>query len=163
MMYDEAVLLTFWRDFLIEQSAHFKRSIIQQTGSPYISDEVKAAFLLVEEELAKDKIEKAVEAFIHDTSWPPRWPPLKPRECLHLGFRVHVSLLMIAEIVRGTPAGLLFKKDWGRDLATFRSGVRWFFLHFWKMGGKPYLAAMADDFIEKRRGQIVDGLPDHRE
>jgi hypothetical protein len=153
MTEDEAVLLTHWRDFLTEQSAHFNKSIVQQTGKPYVADEAKAAFLLVDEELVKNEIEKAVRAFVDDTSRPHRWPPLKPRECLHLDFRASIGLAVIAEIVKETPIGMIFKKGAMPDLKNFRSGVQRLFLHYWKIGGKPFLTAMADDFIEKRRAQ----------
>jgi hypothetical protein len=154
MTEDEAVRLTYWRDFLTAQSAQFNSSIIEQTGTSYVADEVKAAFLLIDEEIANDEIEKAVEAFIHDTSWPCRWPPMKPRECLHLDFRAYLGLAVISDIVRETPAGMIIKERVVPELGNFRSGVRWFFLHFWKMGGKVFLAAMADDFIKNGRGEV---------
>jgi hypothetical protein len=146
---NEAAVLIYWRDFLIAQRAHIKKSYTEQTGTAYDIDEVKAAFLVVDEKMTKEEIEKALEAFIHDASWPPQWPPLNPRECLHLDFRAHVGLTMIANIVRETPLGLLFKKGMLWDLENFRNGVRWLFLHFWKIGGQSFLTTMADDFLRE--------------
>jgi hypothetical protein len=147
-MLDDAVLLVFWRNFLVAQDTHFRDSYFQQTGTAYAADDLKAAFLVIDDELAKEGIEKAVAAFL-DSGWPASWRPLTPRECLHLGFRVGVALAVIKQIEIGTPEGMTFKKVMLRDLKDFQSGVRWLFLGLWKMGGRPFLCALADDIIRK--------------
>jgi hypothetical protein len=121
------------------------RASLTSQERPHVPDEQNVSFLQVDERLAKPAIEKAVAAFIRDGSW----PTLDYRECLHLTFRAHLARETILAVLRGTPQGMAIKPALP-DLENREAALRWFLVDLWNLGGKPFLAVMADTWVKTR-------------
>jgi hypothetical protein len=146
MTESEKLLLRRWDNFLAAQVAYFDAHIVELVGHPHVPDEENVAFLQVDEKLAKPAIEEAVAEFICDGSW----TRLDYRECLHLVFRAHVARTIISAVLRGTPQGTAIEPTLP-DLKNREDAIQWFLIDLWNLVGKPFLAAVADDWLKKRR------------
>ena len=101
--------------------------------------------------MAKPAIEKAVDVFIRESSW----PSLTQREYLHLIVRIQLARKVVAAILQGTPQGMVVKSQMP-DLGNREYAIRWFLVDLWNLAGKAFLAAMASDFLEKRTEPVTD-------
>jgi hypothetical protein len=149
MIESEETLLEGWDNRLAAQNAYFDICVAKHIGHVQVADEKNVAFLRVDQGLAKPVIEKAVAAFIREGSW----PALTHREYLHLIVRIRLARKVLAAILQATPQGMVIKIQMP-DLGNRERAIRWFLVELWNLGGKAFLAAMADDF-SKRRAQCV--------
>jgi hypothetical protein len=147
----EEPLLEAWDNRLAAQNVYFDRCIAKHIGHARIADEKSIASLRVDQGLAKPAIEKAVGAFIRDSSW----PALTHREYLHLIVRIQLARKVVAAIRDGTPQGMVVKSQMP-DLGNRECAIRWFLVDLWNLAGKAFLAAMARDFLEKRTEPVSD-------
>jgi hypothetical protein len=86
-----------------------------------------------------------VAAFIREGSW----PALTHRECLHLVVRIQLARKVLAAILQATPQGMVIKSQMP-DLGNRQHAIWWFLVDLWNLGGKAFLAAMANDFSKRR-------------
>ena len=147
----EEPLLEAWDNRLAAQNVYFDVCIAKQIGHARVADEKNVAFLRVDQGLAKPVIEKAVAAFIRDGSW----PALTHRECLHLIVRIQLARKVLGNILQATPSGMVIKSQMP-DLGNREHAIRWFLVDLWNLGGKAFLAAMADDLLGKRSELVSD-------
>jgi len=147
----EEPLLEAWDNRLAAQNVYFDMCVAKQIGPAPVADEKNVAFLRVDQGLAKPVIEKAVAAFIRDGSW----PTLTHRECLHLIVRIRLARKVLINILQATPPGMVIKSQMP-DLKNREHAIWWFFVDLWDLGGKAFLAAMANDFSEKRTESAAD-------
>ena len=141
----EEPLLEAWDNRLAAQNAYFDMCVAKHMSHAHVADEKSVAFLRVDQGLAKPVIEKAVAVFIREGSW----RALTHREYLHLIVRIRLARKVIAAILQATPQGMIVKSQMP-DLANREHAIRWFLVDLWNVGGKAFLAAMADDFSNKR-------------
>jgi hypothetical protein len=141
----EEPLLQSWHNRLAAQNVYFDMCIAKHIGHAHVTDEKNVAFLRVDQGLAKSAIEKAVAAFIREGSW----PALTHRECLHLVVRIQLARKVLAAILQATPQGMVIKSQMP-DLGNRQHAIWWFLVDLWNLGGKAFLAAMANDFSKRR-------------
>src|SRR6266545_2590743 len=141
----EEPLLEAWDNRLAAQNVYFDMRVAKHAGRGHVADEKNVAFLRVDQGLAKPVIEKAVAAFIREGSW----PALTHRECLHLIVRIQLARKVLVNILQATPSGMVIKSQMP-DLGNREHAIRWFLVDLWNLGGKAFLAAMADDFSKRR-------------
>jgi hypothetical protein len=144
-------LLEAWDNRLAAQNIYFDICVAKHNGSAQLANEKNVAFLRVDQGLAKPVIEKAVAAFIREGSW----PALTHREHLHLIVRIQLARKVLAAILQATPQGMVIKSQMP-DLGNREHAIRWFLIDLWNLGGKAFLAAMADDFLGKRTESVSD-------
>jgi hypothetical protein len=137
--------LEAWDNRLAAQNVYFEMCVAKHIGEARVADEKGIASLRVDQGLAKPAIEKAVAAFIREGSW----PALTHREYLHLIVRIQLARKVVAAIRDGTPQGMVVKSQMP-DLGNREYAIHWFLVDLWNLAGKPFLAAMARDFLEKR-------------
>jgi hypothetical protein len=147
----EEPLLEAWDNRLAAQNVYFDTCVAKHIGHGYVAGEKNVAFLRIDQGLAKSAIEKAVAAFIRDSSW----PALTHREHLHLIVRIRLARKVVAAIRQGTPQGMVVKSQMP-DLGNREHAIRWFLVDLWNWGGKAFLAAMARDFLGKRTESVSD-------
>ena len=147
----EEPLLEAWDNRLAAQNVYFDTCIAKHIGHARVADEKSIASLRVDQGLAKPAIEKAVGAFIRDSSW----PALTHRGYLHLIVRIQLARKVVAAIRDGTPQGMVVKSQMP-DLGNRECAIRWFLVDLWNLAGKAFLAAMARDFLEKRTESVSD-------
>jgi hypothetical protein len=147
----EEPLLEAWDNRLAAQNVYFDVCITKQIGHALVADEKNVAFLRVDQGLAKPAIEKAVAAFILEGSW----PALTHRECLHLIVRIQLARKVLGNIRQATPPGMIIKSQMP-DLGNREHAIRWFLVDLWNLGGKAFLAAMADDFSKRREESVSE-------
>jgi len=147
----EEPLLEAWDNRLAAQKVYFDICIAKQIGHARVVDEKSVASLRTDQGLAKPAIEKAVDMFIREGSW----PALTHREHLHLIVRIELARKVVAAIRQGTPQGMVVKSQMP-DLANREYAIRWFLVDLWNLAGKAFLAAMARDFLEKRTESASD-------
>jgi hypothetical protein len=92
-----------------------------------------------------------VAAFIREGSW----PALTHREYLHLIVRIRLARKVLAAILQATPQGMVIKSQMP-DLKNREHTIQWFLVDLWNLGGKAFLAAMADDFLSRRAQRVSD-------
>ena len=141
----EEPLLEAWDNRLAAQNVYFDMCVAKRIGHVRVVDEKNIASLRVDQGLAKPAIEKAVDAFIREGSW----PALTQREYLHLIVRIQLARKVVAAIRQATPQGMVVKSQMP-DLANREYAIQWFLVDLWNLAGKAFLAAMARDFLEKR-------------
>jgi hypothetical protein len=147
----EQPLLQAWDNRLAAQNVYFDMCVAKHTGHTHIVDEKDLACLRVDQGLAKPAIEKIVTAFIREGSW----PALTHRESLHLIVRVQLARKVLAAILQATPQGVVVKSQMP-DLGNREQAIRWFLIDLWNLGGKAFLAAMADDFSKRREQSATE-------
>jgi hypothetical protein len=147
----EEPLLEAWDNRLAAQNVYFDICVAKHIGRARVADEKSIASLRVDQGLAKPAIEKAVDAFIRDGSW----PALTHREYLHLIVRIQLARKVVASIREGTPQGMVVKSQMP-DLGNREYAIRWFLIDLWNLAGKAFLAAIARDFLEKRTESVSD-------
>jgi hypothetical protein len=147
----EQPLLEAWDNRLAAQNVYFDMCVAKHTGHKHIVDEKDLGFLRVDQGLAKPAIEKIVTAFIREGSW----PALTHRESLHLIVRVQLARKVLAAILQATPQGIVVKSQMP-DLGNREHAIRWFLVDLWNLGGKAFLAALADDFSKKREQSVSE-------
>ena len=147
----EEPLLEAWDNRLAAQNVYFDMCVAKHVGHAHIVIEKNIAFLRVDQGLAKPAIENAVAAFIRDGSW----PTLTHREHLHLIVRIQLARKVVAAIRQGTPQGMIVKSQMP-DLADREHAIQWFLVDVWNLGGKAFLAALADDFSKKRERSVSE-------
>ena len=147
----EEPLLEAWDNRLAAQNVYFDMCVAKHTGHARVVDDKSVASLRIDQGLAKPAIEKAVDAFIRDGSW----PALTHREHLHLIVRIRLARKVVAAIRQGTPQGMVVKSQMP-DLGNREYAIRWFLVDLWNLAGKAFLAAMARDFLEKRTESVSD-------
>jgi len=147
----EEPLLEAWDNRLAAQNVYFDMCIARHVSHARVADEKDVAFLRVDQGLARPVIENAVAAFIRDGSW----PALTHRECLHLIVRIRLARKVLVNILQATPPGMVIKSQMP-DLKNREHAIWWFFVDLWDLGGKAFLAAMANDFSEKRTKSAAD-------
>jgi hypothetical protein len=145
----EDPLLEAWDNRLAAQNVYFDTCVAKQIGHARIADEKSVALLRVDQGLAKPAIEKAVAAFISEGSW----PALTHRECLHLIVRIQLARKVLLNIIQATPPGMVIKSQMP-DLANREHAIWWFLVDLWNLGGKAFLAAIADDFSKRREESV---------
>jgi hypothetical protein len=145
----EEPLLEAWDNRLAAQNIYFDMCVAKKIGHAHVADEKNVAFLRIDQGLAKPTIEKIVTAFIRVGSW----PALTHREYLHLIVRIQLARKILAAILQATPQGMVLKSQMP-DLGNREHAIRWLLVDLWNLGGKAFLAAMADD-LSKRREQPV--------
>jgi hypothetical protein len=147
----EEPLLEAWANRLAAQNVYFDTCVAKQIGHAHSADGKSVAFLRVDQGLAKPAIEKAVVTFIRDGSW----PALTHRECLHLIVRIQLARKVLGNIIEATPPGMVIKSQMP-DLGNREHAIWWFLVDLWNLGGKAFLAAMADDFSKRREGSVSE-------
>jgi hypothetical protein len=147
----EQPLLQAWDNRLAAQNVYFDMCVAKHTGHTHVFDEKDLAFLRVDQGLAKPAIEKIVTAFIREGSW----PALTRRESLHLIARVLLARKVLAAILQATPQGIVVKSQMP-DLGNREHAIRWFLVDLWNLGGKAFLAAMADDFSKRQEQPVTE-------
>jgi hypothetical protein len=147
----EDPLLEAWDNRLAAQHVYFDTCVAKQIGHARIADEKNVAFLRIDQGLAKPAIEKAVAAFIREGSW----PALTHRECLHLIVRIQLARKVLVNIIQATPPGMVIKSQMP-DLGNREHAIWWFLVDLWNLGGKAFLAAMADDFSKRREEPVSE-------
>jgi hypothetical protein len=147
----EEPLLEAWDNRLAAQNVYFEVCIAKQIGHARVANEKNVAFLRIDQGLAKPVIEKAVAAFIREGSW----PTLTHRECLHLIVRIQLARKVLGNILQATPPGMIIKSQMP-DLGNREHAIRWFLVDLWNLGGKAFLAAMADDFYKRREESVSE-------
>jgi hypothetical protein len=147
----EEPLLEAWDNRLAAQNVYFDVCIAKQIGHARVGDEKNVAFLRIDQGLAKPAIEKAVAAFIREGSW----PALTLRESLHLIVRIQLARKVLGNILQATPPGMVIKSQMP-DLGNREDAIRWFLVDLWNLGGKAFLAAMADDFSKRREESVSE-------
>jgi hypothetical protein len=147
----EEPLLEAWDNRLAAQNVYFDMCVAKHIGHAHVVIEKNIAFLRVDQGLAKPAIEKAVAAFIREGSW----PALTHREHLHLIVRIQLARKVVAAIRQGTPQGMVVKSQMP-DLANREHAIRWFLVDVWNLGGKAFLAALADDFSKRREQTLTE-------
>ncbi len=147
----EEPLLQAWDNRLAAQNVYFDMCVAKHTGHMHGIDEKNLALLRVDQGLAKPAIEKAVAAFISTGSW----PALTDREYLHLSVRVQLARKVLAAILQATPQGMVVKSQMP-DLGNREHAIRWFLVDLWNLGGKAFLAAMADDFSKRQKEPVPE-------
>ncbi len=146
----EEPLLEAWDNRLAAQNVYFDMCVAKHIGHGHVAVK-KVAFLRIDQGLAKPAIEKAVAAFIQESSW----PALTHREHLHLIVRIQLARKVVAAIRQGTPQGLVLKSLMP-DLGNREHAIRWFLVDLWNLAGKAFLAAMARDSLGKRTESVSD-------
>ena len=146
----EEPLLEAWDNRLAAQNVYFDACVAKHVGHRHVAVK-NVAFLRIDQGLAKPAIEKAVAAFIRESSW----PALTHREHLHLIVRIQLARKVVAAIRQGTPQGMVLTSLMP-DLGNRENAIRWFLVDLWNLGGKAFLAAMACDFLEKRTEPVSD-------
>jgi hypothetical protein len=141
----EKILLKRWDDFLAAQGSYFDDCIVKLIGHPHVADEENVAFLQIDDKLAKPAIENAVAVFIRDKAW----PSLDYRESLHLLLRLYIARKVLLAILEQTPHGVAIEPALP-DLKNREDALRWFLIDLWNLGGKPFLAVMADAWLKGR-------------
>ena len=144
-------LLEAWANRLAAQNVYFDTCISKHTGRAHNADGKSVAFLRVDQGLVKPAIEKAVATFIREGSW----PALTHRECLHLIVRIQLARKVLGNIIEATPPGMVIKSQMP-DLGNREHAIWWFLVDLWNLGGKAFLAAMADDFSKKREEPLSE-------
>jgi hypothetical protein len=147
----EEPLLEAWDNRLAAQNIYFDMCLARKIGHAHVADEKNVAFLRIDQGLAKPAIEKAVTAFIRDSSW----PTLTHREHLHLIVRIRLARKVLAAILQATPQGMVVRSQMP-DLGNREHTIWWFLVDLWNLAGKAFLAAMAHDFVGKRAESIGD-------
>jgi hypothetical protein len=147
----EEPLLEAWDNRLAAQNVYFDMCVAKHIGHGHGTDEKNVAFLRIDQGLAKPAIEKAVAAFIRESSW----PALTHREHLHLIVRIQLARKVVAAIRQNTPQGMVVKSLMP-DLGNREDAIRWFLVDLWNLGGKAFLAAMARDFLGKRTESVSE-------
>ncbi len=147
----EEPLLEAWDNRLAAQNVYFDTCVARHIGHARVTDEKSVASLRVDQGLAKPVIEKAVATFLREGSW----PALTYRECLHLIVRIQLARKVLGNILQATPPGMVIKSQMP-DLATREHAIRWFLVDLWNLGGKAFLAAMADDFSTRREESVSE-------
>src|SRR4029434_2402387 len=147
----EEPLLEAWDNRLTAQNVYFDMCVAKHVGHGHVADEKNVAFLRIDQGLAKPAIEKAVAAFIREGSW----PALTHRECLHLIVRIQLARKVLVNIIQATPPGMVIKSQMP-DLGNREHAIWWFLVDLWNLGGKAFLAAMADDFSKKREESLSE-------
>src|SRR4029077_13998142 len=147
----EEPLLEAWDNRLTAQNVYFDMCVAKHTGHGHVGGETNVAFLRVDQGLAKPAIEKAVDRFIREASWPALTHP----EHLHLIVRIQLARKVVAAIRQGTPQGMVVKSQMP-DLANREHAIRWFLVDLWNLAGKAFLAAMAGDLLGKRTESVSD-------
>jgi hypothetical protein len=144
-------LLEAWDNRLAAQNVYFDMCVAKHIGHAHVADEKNVAFLRVDQGLVKPSIEKAVAAFIREGSW----PALTHREYLHLIVRIQLARKVVAAIRQSTPQGMVVKSLMP-DLGNREDAIRWFLVDLWNLGGKAFLAAMANDLLGKQTESVSD-------
>jgi hypothetical protein len=147
----EEPLLEAWDNRLAAQNIYFDMCVAKKMRQPHVANEKSVAFLRTDQGLAKPAIEKAVIAFIREGSW----PALTHREHLHLIVRIQLARKVVAAIRDGTPQGMVVRSQMP-DLADRGEAIRWFLVDLWNLGGKAFLAAMANDFSNRREESLSE-------
>jgi hypothetical protein len=147
----EEPVLEAWDNRLAAQNVYFDVCVAKHIGHGHVAGEKDVAFLRIDQGLAKPAIEKAVAAFIRDSSW----PALTHREHLHLIVRIRLARKVVEAIRQGTPQGMVVKSLMP-DLGNREHAIRWFLVDLWNLGGKAFLAAMARDLLGKRMESVSD-------
>src|SRR5205823_14834888 len=91
-------LLEAWDNRLAAQNVYFDACVAKHIDHRHVAVK-NVAFLRIDQGLAKPAIEKAVAAFIRESSW----PALTHREHLHLIVRIQLARKVVAAIRQGTP------------------------------------------------------------
>jgi hypothetical protein len=144
-------LLEAWDNRLAAQNVYFDMCVAKHIGHAHVAAEKNVAFLRVDQGLVKPSIEKAVAAFIREGSW----PALTHREYLHLIVRIQLARKVVAAIRQSTPQGMVVKSLMP-DLGNREDAIRWFLVDLWNLGGKAFLAAMANDLLGKQTESVSD-------
>jgi hypothetical protein len=147
----EEPLLDSWDNRLAAQNIYFDMCVARKIGHAHVADAKHVAFLRIDQGLAKPSVEKAVAAFIREGCW----PALTHREHLHLIVRIQLARKIVAAIREGTPQGMMVKSQMP-DLGNREDAIRWFLVDLWSLGGKAFLAAMANDFSARRTERLSD-------
>jgi hypothetical protein len=147
----EEPLLEAWDNRLAAQNIYFDLFLAKKIGHAHVADEKHVAFLRTDQGLAKPSVEKAVGVFIREGSW----PALTQREHLHLIVRIQLARKVVAAIREGTPQGMVVRSQMP-DLVNREHAIRWFLVDLWNLGGKAFLAAMADDFSKRREDSVSE-------
>ncbi len=147
----EEPLLEAWDNRLAAQNIYFDMCVAKKIGQAHVANEKSVAFLRTDQGLAKPAIEKAVAAFISEGSW----PALTHREHLHLIVRIRLARKVVAAIRDGTPQGMVVKSQMP-DLGNREHAIQWFLVDLWNLGGKAFLAAMANDFSKRREESVSE-------
>jgi hypothetical protein len=74
---------------------------------------------------------------------------------LHLIVRIQLARKVVAAIREGTPQGMVVRSQMP-DLVNREHAIRWFLVDLWNLGGKAFLAAMADDFSKRREDSVSE-------
>lgn len=144
-------LLEAWDNRLAAQNVYFDTCVAKQIGPARVAHEKNVAFLRVDQGLAKPAIEKAVAAFIREGSW----PALTHRECLHLIVRIQLARKVLVNIIQATPPGMVIKSQMP-DLGNREHAIWWFLVDLWNLGGKAFLAALADDYSKRQEESVSE-------
>src|SRR4030095_125247 len=147
----EDPLLEAWANRLAAQNVYFDTCVARHIGHAHNADGKNVAFLRVDQGLAKPAIERAVTTFIREGSW----PALTHRECLHLIVRIQLARKVLGNIIEATPPGMVIKSQMP-DLGNREHAIWWFLVDLWNLGGKAFLAAMADDFSKRREEPVSE-------
>jgi hypothetical protein len=150
---DSTKELRDWSDFLDTQMAHFEAEIIREKGHSHVADEINAAFLKTDDDLAREDVEAAVISFIRNGSW----PQVHAREYLHLTLRAYAAGGTLLAILGGHPLAQEIQAKMPK-LDDRAHMIRWLFIECWNKGGKVLIAEMTDAFLQN----VMSGRSDFR-
>jgi hypothetical protein len=151
---DSTKELRDWSDFLDTQMAHFEEGIIREKGRSHVADEINAAFLKTDDDLARQDVEAAVISFIRNGSW----PQVRAREYLHLMLRAYAARGTLLEILGRHPLAQAIQATIPK-LDDRAHMIRWLFIEHWNKGGKVLIAAMTDAFLQNVKSGQLHGKP----
>jgi hypothetical protein len=134
-----------WIDFLQNQIVALDAAHLAKTGEPHVANATLVAFLKVNDEMAREKIERAVAAFGGDSeSWP---PSLTGDQIVNLTHRANSAKGLLQAIVSGklprnTPKAL--RAPPAQNRSQF---IKWLFVDLWKLGGSAYLEGLTNSYL----------------
>lgn len=135
-----------WIDFLQDQIVAFDAAYLARMGEPHIASVELVAFLQVDEEMGREKIEQAVLAFSSGGAWP---SSLTGDQLVNLTHRANSAKgLLSAMLNKQLPPGAAralraaFPKNQAKT-------IRWLFVDLWKLGGPAYLNGLTNSYLSE--------------
>ncbi len=134
-----------WIDFLGAQITVFDAAYLAKMGEPHRANPTLVAFLKVNNEMAKEKVESAVIEFARSKAWPAS--ALTGDQLVNLTHRAHSArevLLAIqsGKLPRNAPQALQIPRSNNEPQM-----IKWLFIALWNRAGEPYLDALTNAYL----------------
>jgi hypothetical protein len=141
-----------WDDLLAEQMLTLDAAHVTTTGKPHVASSELVAFLKMNNDLVKERVEQAVAAYADTEQWP-AW--LTGDQIVNLTHRAHAARgLLQSMLKRQLPNAQTLRMPKANDHRRF---LRWLLIDTWNLMGAAYIAALTNRFLADQ-GERNSGL-----